>query len=67
VDVIKIDKSFIDQLSPTSGGEAMVRAVVELVHTLGLVAGVRSEGAGTPGNGALARCRFRGHPSTLKG
>jgi EAL domain-containing protein (putative c-di-GMP-specific phosphodiesterase class I) len=38
VDVIKIDKSFIDQLALTSGGEAMVRAVVELVHALGLVA-----------------------------
>ena len=37
-DVIKIDKSFIDQLALTSGGEAMVRAVVELVHTLGLEA-----------------------------
>ena len=37
-DVIKIDKSFIDQLALTPGGEAMVRAVVELVHTLGLEA-----------------------------
>jgi diguanylate cyclase (GGDEF)-like protein/PAS domain S-box-containing protein len=37
-DVIKIDKSFIDQLALTSGGEAMVRAVVELAHTLGLEA-----------------------------
>jgi len=37
-DVIKIDKSFVDQLALTSGGEAMVRAVVELAHTLGLEA-----------------------------
>jgi diguanylate cyclase (GGDEF)-like protein/PAS domain S-box-containing protein len=38
LDVMKIDKSFIDQLALTSGGEAMVRGVVELAHTLGLVA-----------------------------
>jgi diguanylate cyclase (GGDEF)-like protein/PAS domain S-box-containing protein len=37
-DIIKIDKSFIDQLALTSGGEAMVRAVVEFAHTLGLLA-----------------------------
>jgi diguanylate cyclase (GGDEF)-like protein/PAS domain S-box-containing protein len=38
LDIIKIDKSFIDQLALTPGGEAMVRAVVELAHTLGLTA-----------------------------
>ena len=38
VDVIKIDKSFIDQIALTSGGEAMVRAVIELARTLGLEA-----------------------------
>jgi EAL domain-containing protein (putative c-di-GMP-specific phosphodiesterase class I) len=38
VDVIKIDKAFIDQLALTSEGQAMVRAVVELAHTLGLKA-----------------------------
>jgi diguanylate cyclase (GGDEF)-like protein/PAS domain S-box-containing protein len=38
IDVIKIDKSFIDQVALTSGGEAIVRAVVELAHTLGLKA-----------------------------
>jgi len=37
-DILKIDKSFIDQIAMTAGGEAMVRAVVELAHTLGLVA-----------------------------
>jgi diguanylate cyclase (GGDEF)-like protein/PAS domain S-box-containing protein len=37
-DIIKIDKSFIDQLALTSAGEAMVRAVVELARTLGLTA-----------------------------
>ena len=38
LDVIKIDKSFVDQLTLTSGGEAMVRAVVELGRALGLQA-----------------------------
>ena len=38
VDVIKIDKSFIDQLAVTPAGEAMVRAVVELAGALGLEA-----------------------------
>jgi diguanylate cyclase (GGDEF)-like protein/PAS domain S-box-containing protein len=38
LDVIKIDKSFVDQLTVTSGGEAMVRAVVELGRALGLQA-----------------------------
>ncbi len=38
VDVIKIDKSFIDQIALTSGGEAMVRGVIDLAHTLGLEA-----------------------------
>jgi diguanylate cyclase (GGDEF)-like protein/PAS domain S-box-containing protein len=38
LDVLKIDKSFVDQLTLTSGGKAMVRAVVELAHTLGLEA-----------------------------
>jgi diguanylate cyclase (GGDEF)-like protein/PAS domain S-box-containing protein len=38
LDVIKIDKSFVDQVTLTSGGEAMVRAVVELGRALGLKA-----------------------------
>ncbi len=38
LDVIKIDKSFIDQLALTTGGPAMVRAVVELAQALGLQA-----------------------------
>jgi diguanylate cyclase (GGDEF)-like protein/PAS domain S-box-containing protein len=38
LDVIKIDKSFVDQLTLTPEGEAMVRAVVELGRALGLQA-----------------------------
>ena len=38
IDVIKIDKSFIDQLVGSVSGQAMVRAVVDLAHALGLQA-----------------------------
>ena len=38
LDIIKIDKSFIDRVVSGHGGETMVRAVVELAHTLGLKA-----------------------------
>jgi diguanylate cyclase (GGDEF)-like protein/PAS domain S-box-containing protein len=38
LDIIKVDKSFVDQVALTSGGEAMVRAVVELGRALGLQA-----------------------------
>lgn len=38
LDVIKIDKSFVDQLTLTTAGEAMVRAVVDLGRALGLQA-----------------------------
>ncbi|MDQ1375211.1 MAG: hypothetical protein QOJ09_2549 [Actinomycetota bacterium] len=38
VDVVKIDKSFIDRLSDDSDGETMVRAVVALSHSLGMTA-----------------------------
>jgi diguanylate cyclase (GGDEF)-like protein/PAS domain S-box-containing protein len=38
VDVVKIDKSFIDRLSHDSDGETMVRAVVALSHSLGMTA-----------------------------
>jgi EAL domain-containing protein (putative c-di-GMP-specific phosphodiesterase class I) len=38
LDVIKIDKSFVDQLTLTATGEAMVRAVVDLGRALGLQA-----------------------------
>jgi EAL domain-containing protein (putative c-di-GMP-specific phosphodiesterase class I) len=38
LDIIKVDKSFVDQVTLTSGGEAMVRAVVELGRALGLQA-----------------------------
>jgi diguanylate cyclase (GGDEF)-like protein/PAS domain S-box-containing protein len=36
VDVVKIDKSFIDRLSDDADGETMVRAVVALTHSLGM-------------------------------
>jgi diguanylate cyclase (GGDEF)-like protein/PAS domain S-box-containing protein len=38
IDIIKIDKSFVDQLSVTVEGERMVRAVIDLARTLGLTA-----------------------------
>ncbi|MGH9273968.1 MAG: putative bifunctional diguanylate cyclase/phosphodiesterase, partial [Acidimicrobiales bacterium] len=38
LDVVKIDKSFIDRLLADHDGEAMVRAVVDLSHTLGMSA-----------------------------
>jgi diguanylate cyclase (GGDEF)-like protein/PAS domain S-box-containing protein len=36
LDIIKIDKSFVDNVAQTREGEAIVRAVVDLSHTLGL-------------------------------
>ena len=36
VDVVKIDKSFIDRLGDHADGETMVRAVVALSHSLGM-------------------------------
>jgi EAL domain-containing protein (putative c-di-GMP-specific phosphodiesterase class I) len=38
LDIIKLDKSFIDRVATTVDGETMVRAVVDLAHTLGLTA-----------------------------
>ncbi|MGZ4674275.1 MAG: putative bifunctional diguanylate cyclase/phosphodiesterase [Ilumatobacteraceae bacterium] len=38
LDIIKIDKSFVDRVVSGRGGDVMVRAVVELAHTLGLTA-----------------------------
>jgi diguanylate cyclase (GGDEF)-like protein/PAS domain S-box-containing protein len=38
LDIIKLDKSFIDRVATTADGETMVRAVVALAHTLGLTA-----------------------------
>jgi diguanylate cyclase (GGDEF)-like protein/PAS domain S-box-containing protein len=38
LDVIKIDKSFVDRLIGSSDGDAMVRAVVDLGNTLGMQA-----------------------------
>jgi diguanylate cyclase (GGDEF)-like protein len=35
LDIIKLDKSFIDRVANTADGERMVRAVVDLAHTLG--------------------------------
>jgi EAL domain-containing protein (putative c-di-GMP-specific phosphodiesterase class I) len=37
LDVIKIDKSFVDRLIGSSDGDAMVRAVIDLGHTLGML------------------------------
>jgi diguanylate cyclase (GGDEF)-like protein/PAS domain S-box-containing protein len=37
LDVVKIDKSFIDRLGGHADGDAMVRAVVDLSHTLGMM------------------------------
>ncbi|MEY2449013.1 MAG: hypothetical protein QOH79_2489 [Acidimicrobiaceae bacterium] len=36
LDVVKIDKSFVDRLAGNADGDAMVRAVVDLSHTLGM-------------------------------
>ena len=38
IDLIKVDKSFIDRVASSAEGETMVRAVVELAHTIGLSA-----------------------------
>jgi diguanylate cyclase (GGDEF)-like protein/PAS domain S-box-containing protein len=38
VDVVKIDKSFVDRLSDDGDGETMVRAVIALSHSLGIEA-----------------------------
>ena len=38
LDIIKLDKSFIDRVATTVDGETMVRAVVDLAHSLGLTA-----------------------------
>ena len=35
LDIIKFDKSFVDRVANTADGERMVRAVVDLAHTLG--------------------------------
>jgi len=38
IDLVKIDKSFVDNILVSAEGEAMVRAVIDLAHTLGLEA-----------------------------
>jgi diguanylate cyclase (GGDEF)-like protein len=38
IDIIKIDKSFVDQLTVTVEGKRMVRAVIDLARTLGMTA-----------------------------
>jgi EAL domain-containing protein (putative c-di-GMP-specific phosphodiesterase class I) len=38
LDIIKLDKSFIDRVATTAHGTTMVRAVVDLARTLGLTA-----------------------------
>ena len=37
VDVLKIDKSFIDRINQDAAGAAMVRSVIQLGHALGLI------------------------------
>jgi EAL domain-containing protein (putative c-di-GMP-specific phosphodiesterase class I) len=36
IDKLKIDRSFINELTTTSGGEAIVRAIISLAHSLNL-------------------------------
>ncbi|MEY2567315.1 MAG: hypothetical protein QOE35_1844 [Actinomycetota bacterium] len=36
LDVVKIDKSFVDRVAQHADGDAMVRAVVDLSHTMGM-------------------------------
>ena len=38
LDIIKLDKSFVDRVASSAEGERMVRAVVDLGRTLGLIA-----------------------------
>jgi diguanylate cyclase (GGDEF)-like protein/PAS domain S-box-containing protein len=38
IDIVKIDKSFVDRLSADADGETMVRAVIALSHSLGMQA-----------------------------
>ncbi len=38
IDILKIDKSFVDRVADGANGEVMVRAVVDLAHTLSLKA-----------------------------
>jgi EAL domain-containing protein (putative c-di-GMP-specific phosphodiesterase class I) len=38
VDVVKIDKSFVDRLGDDADGDTMVRAVIALSHSLGIKA-----------------------------
>lgn len=47
IDIIKIDKSFVDQVDVAVEGERMIRAVIDLARTLGLIAiaeGIEREG-----------------------
>jgi len=45
LDILKVDKSFVDELGTEHGGEEIVAAVVNLAHALGL--GVVAEGVET--------------------
>ena len=38
IDIIKLDKSFVDHVATSSDGETMARAVIDLAHTLRLTA-----------------------------
>jgi diguanylate cyclase (GGDEF)-like protein/PAS domain S-box-containing protein len=53
IDILKIDKSFVDQVATTIEGERMVRAVVDLARTLDLIA--IAEGIEDPQQAAALR------------
>ncbi|MEY2462157.1 MAG: hypothetical protein QOH64_295, partial [Acidimicrobiaceae bacterium] len=38
LDILKIDKSFVDRVVTTAEGQTMVRTIIELAHNLGLQA-----------------------------
>ncbi|WP_379156872.1 EAL domain-containing protein [Paenibacillus sp. sgz5001063] len=53
VDVIKIDRSFVSEMTPDPQGDVLVKAIIELSHNLGLC--VVSEGIEHPGQFQMLR------------